>query len=1467
LIRSKENGFYSLISDKTSDFAGRSWLFTKIKSWLEETNGPRYFLITGKAGTGKSAISARLWQISEGEVNDGNLEKGFLTAIHVCSHRDAKSLSSIAFSESLANQLSERYEAFRNQLIEISARYVKNLNIDVSQKNIQAERVSGPSVTVKVTGSPDPNYIFQTLIWNPLEKIIQGSSNIKIVFLIDALDESLTILDSNSIFSLISNVETLPSNVRFLVTSRDNDYIKDRLSHNGIVLSLSEEYYEKNNEDIQEFINLRIKYEPKLSNHYQGFIQDLTRKAEDNFMYATFVLNAIIEDKLELTKESLLSIPPLLGGLYHEFLVGIRDNNPEKWNNELKLILAVLSVAYKGLNQGQLAFLTRIDPLKIYNDMLELKSFIRFTNTNDEYQSASKSEIEYKLYHKSLTDFLFQNTYRSKNQNGVEYIKDNLFYVEQQDAHRTIASKYYSDISKSIDMRLLHNDEYALRYLSYHLVELANYRDFEGISWYEQLLRLAKDDKFEIEQQDYFTLEPELNLIVKKQAFTCALNNDDNTSSIKLLFEYSDKTKSLASESPLGVLRTIGDRIEDKGKNEAILRKSWILADYSDPQVTDLWYLLMSWTLDRRKSELEAKKTLEQLNRKKKVFPHSRIVTFVIASLFGKYEEVSKLFDDANVNSLEIFEYLIKDKKISGAIEISTHIIDPYDKSIALTQIARTIEPIDKVKAENLLCQAIQCLDKIYYTEDKSKGLFQIARRIVSINSNKRQTLLDQAFNMVSNVYDPFKLINTFFQVGQVIGAGNFDQAESIAHSIDYHFYQIDESYLLINIAEAIAPSDFDRAISIADKINDSYQKSIALSKIAQTLTPSDEDKAEKLLEKIIPIIEELEESDNVNNEPIILSNIAQALGDINQDRTKELLERTLRIVSKLNNFGQSEVMCKIAEGLLPIDNDMAENLLEKSIYLAQKSSDSEYKSMALCDIAIALSSTDLDGALSIVKKINHTYYKSEALSNIAQAFVDHNFDKAIDLFKRIDDNYRPSNVLSKSAQALAVTDYDKAHCLSDLIIDTYYKCEALSNIAKVIATTDKDKDKAEKLVEEAISIVDKVDMDRLPKVISAIGQTLPYLKCDASERLLERILPLINNAWMPDEARSLLAVALAPADKNKAERLRGQSISLAEKIENNDKKSVTFCGIAVAFAANDIEDAISIVEKINHNYHKSMALSQIAQTLTPSDKDNAEKLLKRALSLVGMMDAHSSYERSHSLSNIAQTIGSMDINNDDVKNLLERTIDLAYSIDQADSRYIALSNIAEAIAPSDFDRAISIADKINDSYQKSIALSKIAQTLTPSDKDNAEKLLEKITYDMKLDSKSLSKIAQAFVTSDKDKAENLLGKAIVLAKSELIPNPVGSPQIESKIISEIAQVIANSNFDPDVTIKILTNANSEQLYEIAKYLLNVPVNIWIYITNRLMIYPDMIIPICSLICLRKLPQIRELVNLVKDYL
>jgi ATP-dependent Clp protease ATP-binding subunit ClpA len=52
------------MSDRPPNFTGRDWVLQKIYDWLSNPNASRYFLLTGKPGSGKTAIAERHTQFS-----------------------------------------------------------------------------------------------------------------------------------------------------------------------------------------------------------------------------------------------------------------------------------------------------------------------------------------------------------------------------------------------------------------------------------------------------------------------------------------------------------------------------------------------------------------------------------------------------------------------------------------------------------------------------------------------------------------------------------------------------------------------------------------------------------------------------------------------------------------------------------------------------------------------------------------------------------------------------------------------------------------------------------------------------------------------------------------------------------------------------------------------------------------------------------------------------------------------------------------------------------------------------------------------------------------------------------------------------------------------------------------------------------------------------------------------------------
>jgi len=428
--------YYSLISEKTKDFVGRSnWLYPQIRDWISDPNGSRYFLITGKAGTGKSAIAARLWEISEGIIKDSYLQKDFITAIHVCSARENESIDHRIFSKSFSRQLVNNVDGFAEELIKSSSDGgIKNINLSSKINEVTANIVTGIDIENLNIGQISPNVLFNKLVREPLNNIIQTNSDKKIVFLIDALDESITRFDSDSIKSLITNIQTLSSNVRFIITTRDNEEIVESFLKDGKIISLSEKYFENNKCDIFEYVELRLTKDNILKRHYDGFIHDLNLKAQGNFLYIDFLFDAIVECRMELTKESLDIIPPFLDGLYYEFLNRIKVKDEQLWNNALKPILDTLSISFGGLNVSEISLLCGLSPSEVTKSLSILSSFIKHLESANHHLDSDN--LRYNLYHQSLVDFFRKQKYSVRNQEGQEYAQRNLFYIRRRSSSK-----------------------------------------------------------------------------------------------------------------------------------------------------------------------------------------------------------------------------------------------------------------------------------------------------------------------------------------------------------------------------------------------------------------------------------------------------------------------------------------------------------------------------------------------------------------------------------------------------------------------------------------------------------------------------------------------------------------------------------------------------------------------------------------------------------------------------------------------------------------------------------------------------------------------------------------------------------------------------------------------------------------------------------------------------------------------
>jgi len=441
------SNFYYLISEKTKDFVGRKWVFDEIDNWLndeDQQNKSKYFIVTGKAGSGKSTISAKLIEISNGDVKENNLsnndenihstfkklKKGFLDASYVISFKDNLSTDAKTLAKSISSQLASKYDEFAQELINLTkSSNMYNIDINASEQQINERNISGDNFTINISSSPSAVFVFNDLVRNPLESfLLKNNSEKKMVFLIDGLDESVTSQKeesySDSIVSILSNLDAL-KNVYFIITTRDYENILNKFKKNSFILDISSKEYIKNiDDDVSSFIKLNINknliFESDKNNlEKERIVDQLAEKAQGNFLYIKFVMDAVLEKKkfdfpMEDIDKKIFSIYEMYNLFFDRMVFQYGKNN---WNLHYVPALKSLLDNPEGIDLEQMASLTEIQRHELHQVLLNLKPFIVVL------EEPNSSKRKYKLYHQSLNEFL-KKEYLDNGSPNVFYISE-----------------------------------------------------------------------------------------------------------------------------------------------------------------------------------------------------------------------------------------------------------------------------------------------------------------------------------------------------------------------------------------------------------------------------------------------------------------------------------------------------------------------------------------------------------------------------------------------------------------------------------------------------------------------------------------------------------------------------------------------------------------------------------------------------------------------------------------------------------------------------------------------------------------------------------------------------------------------------------------------------------------------------------------------------------------------------------
>ncbi|MFC1782622.1 hypothetical protein ACFL02_03435 [Planctomycetota bacterium] len=344
--------FESFISDRTTDFVGRDFIFKQIDKYIADSNFPSgYIIIRGDPGIGKSSLMAQL-------INT----KGYIV------HHFNIALQSINTPQLFLGNICARLIG------------LYQLPYNILPKGYYENGSFFNSIIGQISEILDAH--------NPL------------VIIIDALDEvkypqELGI--SNPLYLPFS----LPNDIYIVMTVR-NKYEFTFQSTNVRELLL-EPKSEENKKDIREYIECCLSKEGVknwMKNHgidNNNFVDLMWQKSEGNFMYLRHVIPAI--ERGRFSKGTMNELPQGLLAYYRSHWTQMQKYDFERFERICQPVVCVLAAAQEAVSVDQISEWTKLEQVQVQNVFKEWLEFLHL-------ESGPKSEKQYRIYHSAFREFL-----------------------------------------------------------------------------------------------------------------------------------------------------------------------------------------------------------------------------------------------------------------------------------------------------------------------------------------------------------------------------------------------------------------------------------------------------------------------------------------------------------------------------------------------------------------------------------------------------------------------------------------------------------------------------------------------------------------------------------------------------------------------------------------------------------------------------------------------------------------------------------------------------------------------------------------------------------------------------------------------------------------------------------------------------------------------------------------------------
>ena len=333
----------------------RKWLFDVLSRWFADEES-RVMILTAGPGMGKSVFSAKVCQLIG--------EDRKLAGCHFCDFKISDSGNPSRILESLASQMCDNVDGFRDKLTEILRR----------------------------NHSRDSLWnAFRVLLSEPLHALDRREP---MLIVVDALDESKTNCKSELLELISDEFPQLPKWIKILITSRPELQVKRKLEHFHLLEVLLEDYNQQ--EDLQCFIKRRL----HILN--EDSIRWLAWLCKGSFLYAYYMLKELEEmpmrDVLNLSDFAPRGISGFYEKQFQRLRISLQRLNPGVFNVFLNVVAA---------SRAPLPIRILLKCMNLSDENYEIRNTI--VNIMSEILPVHDNCLT--VYHKSLTDWLILDGY------------------------------------------------------------------------------------------------------------------------------------------------------------------------------------------------------------------------------------------------------------------------------------------------------------------------------------------------------------------------------------------------------------------------------------------------------------------------------------------------------------------------------------------------------------------------------------------------------------------------------------------------------------------------------------------------------------------------------------------------------------------------------------------------------------------------------------------------------------------------------------------------------------------------------------------------------------------------------------------------------------------------------------------------------------------------------------------------